>query len=237
MLFLHLFGLLFSLLRLTSAPPVDPPSDDPPPERTRATDVLARYGDNVVRMAEKVAELESDLYKTRRSRDDYKRQSEERGKTQTPEGAVVLTGDDASQYQAINLKPADIATRLKDAETVTTELAQARKAEQVREVATVAGWKPDVLTRYGGALDYEIREVDQNGTKVKQAFVKDGETVKPVTEHFADLVPALQAEPTATRYPAQHSGDTSPKSLLDQYKDQREKANTAHPNPLLPTQG
>lgn len=116
-----------------------------------------------------------------------------------PEGAVILTGDDATTYTAYQAlgKPDELKTRLGERDQFQGELTTLRRDALLRDVAQAAGFKPTVLKTLGGDREYEFREVEVDGKPVKQPFIKDGEEFKPLStyaeQQWGDFLPALRA--------------------------------------------
>jgi hypothetical protein len=106
------------------------------------------------------------------------------------------------------------------------------REDVLRKAADATGFVFDVLkdadalaTKVGGkTLTYDVRETEQDGKRVRQAFVKDGDTEKPLNEfaqeNWASLMPSLAvkqdtgAQRQGTYYPPQHqgSGGNQPKT-------------------------
>lgn len=182
-----------------------------------------------------------------------------------PDGAVVLTGDDAkswAEYQALG-KPADLKAGLDQRNQFQGELEQSKREASVRKAADAAGYKYSVLAEReelarvrGKALTFDVREVDKDGKKQLVAYVKEGDTERPLVdyaqENWADHLPALQAGPggspstsmtTATsqsspgiRYPSQHTGGgggNNGKDLTSEFIEKQNARAAEAPNPLL----
>jgi hypothetical protein len=172
-------------------------------QRRSSADVLQQYGNDAIRMADRVAELERDNYRYREQKRDLTDRVKALEGKQVPEGAVVLTGDDAQSWQAFSAlgKPDEVKAKLAERDTLATEVATTRRDGLLRDAAQAAGFKFSVLkdrVALAGDLPIEVREVDENGTKVNRAFVKpQGGGEKSLTdyaaEHWADYLPALTA--------------------------------------------
>lgn len=171
------------------------------------------------------------------------------------QGSVVLSAEEAgrwAQYQQLG-SVETVQQGLQQRDQFQGELAGLRRAETLRSVAEVAGYKPGVLGNLdrmakaeGKDLAFEVREVD--GKRV--AYVKDGTTETTLTDYanqqWADFLPALQQAPAqgsqsaaqqpGTRFPAQNPGTQGSQpsgSLVDKFvKEQQEKAGQKK-NPLL----
>lgn len=197
---LMMVASLFRFLRLTTGPS---PETDPP--RPSASDTAQRFNGDQIRMAEKINLLETDNYKQRDEIRDLKRDNQDL-KTKVPaDGALVLTGDDASQYQALkalNLKPDEITKQLTDAKEAVTQRDALQRRDTIRQVADVSGYKASVLERLLADGDLPVvkdvqETVQGKPTTVKRAFVvKDGKDVA-LADHakteWSDFLPALGA--------------------------------------------
>lgn len=129
-------------------------------------------------------------------------------------GSVVLSAEQAALWQTYQQLGAPDALK--------QQVEQGRVAarqQQINEVAAVAGFKPSVLTQLAGDLAVEVREVEANGQKSKQAVVKVGDVVTPLadyaTANWGDFLPSLTAQVApstpAPTWPGQRpSGGTPP---------------------------
>jgi hypothetical protein len=201
--------------------------------------LLERHGGSYEAVARHLYE---DNYDYRRTNRELKTTLDDlKGKVPS-EGAVVLGKDDAQLLDAYRQlgKPEELKAGLDERTTLKSTLDARQKTDLMRDVARTAGFKEDVLTRYGANLDYEIRELDQDGTKVKAAFVKDGDTAVPVVEHFADLLPALKVDATGsatgTQFVRQNVGGKAPDTDLVTAAAKRlqEQRDARGANPLKP---
>lgn len=132
-------------------------------------------------------------------------------KSKLPEGAVVLSKDDAKlfeDFKALGKKPADITKLLKDGETAATELASRKLGDVAADAAKALGWNGvDVLKDQISSrnLRVEMRETevdDGKGGKTKKPvpFVITGEGAASKAEELTTYVntnlkgylPALQ---------------------------------------------
>lgn len=132
------------------------------------------------------------------------------------EGAVVLNGEqvgDWTKYQELG-KPDDLAT-------VRSNYTQLQREQLYSQAAGAHGYKAGVLAKLPGMSDLslEIREIEQDGNKVKVAYAKSGEgQERPlpdyVKETWGDFLPALQQKPdgqgTGTPWPRQNAGGQGP---------------------------
>lgn len=190
--------------------------------------VKARFGDDTDGMAKHLARVLNEQHDARDEDRTAANKITELEAKVPAEGSVVLTPDQAKVYQAytaLELKPDEIKSKIQTAEQTAADLAKERKAATLRKVADTEKWKPEILARYGGDLEYDFQEVDEGGVKHERAFVKaqDG-TLKRASEHLTDLLPALQAEPVGTRWTEQHSGGGPPADNIDAAFQRRQEA-------------
>jgi hypothetical protein len=147
-------------------------------------------------------ERESENAKLRQKNRQLTNALEEAEGAKPQEGAVVLTGEAAVAYAALQKRGAlaDVVKRLEAADTEAQELAGLRRERSVRDVAELAGYKPKVLAMLLAANPALVLEVtEKDGAKV--ATVKDGEKAVPLADYAAsnwsDMLPALTTTPVA----------------------------------------
>lgn len=196
----------------------------PDGERPRPSDVLARYGrdgDAALKMAERLSEQESANYKLREKNRQLRDEVSALRSKAAPEGAVMLDANEAAQWQAyqeLGVDPPSLKAALAERDEAKGRLTALEREKIVRDVAEAAHYKPGVLGQLPGAdaLTFELRDTTVDGETKKAAFVKyaDGQ-VTPLAdyaqEHWADFLPALDADPQhapvqGTTYPTQSSG-------------------------------
>lgn len=177
--------------------PDDPPhgGGDEPPDKPRTTDVLDRYGRDALKLAEKLSEALSDNYTLREQRRELKRKlADVEGKTM-PEGATVLTSDDAAAWAAYKAlgQVADLQTALTERETLKTEATALRTAETIRTAAEAHGYKAAVLTRLADGLELTIK-ADGKGEKHAYVVADGKETALDAyaEAEWADFLPSLK---------------------------------------------
>lgn len=172
-------------------------------------------------VVKKVSGLETDNKKQRDEIRDLKAAA-------PPEGAVVLTGDEAKAYPTLKElgKPEVIQAKLTKAEETEGELAAMKRSRTVREAADAHGYKPSVLEKLPGAdkLSFEVKTEkvkDEKGeeTEAKVAYVtppEEGAEPVRLTDHaeaaWKDFLPALQAEAAETVKPETRGRDFVPQS-------------------------
>lgn len=176
-----------------------------------------------------------------------------------PEGAIILTGDDAAAWEAYTTlgAPDEVKQGLDQRAEYAQRLEGLARETLLRQVAEQAGYKPSVLAQLdrmakaqGRELAFELREVQQDGQTVPTPFVKDGEAETPLADYaaqeWADFLPALAAgqgappsvtpPPPGVRYPPQHPGGNNgakPKSVAEQFEQEQAEKAKAVKNPLL----
>lgn len=222
--------------------------------KVRAGDVLSQYSGDAVRMADKLADVLNDNSTLREQRRALREEVTGLKARQVPEGARVLTAEEATAYDAYAAlgKPADLTKKLGDADAATQRLAGLERDAVLRDVAQHAGYKFAVLKQLGGDCEYELRDAtDAAGKPVKVPHIKDGDTFKPLGDFaqaaWGDFLPALAAQGNGggtgqgqqqgqgLAFPRQQGGGgTGPRSLVDDFIAQRNEAAGKAPNPLAP---
>ncbi len=115
---------------------------------------------------------------------------------------VVLEGDDLAlwnDYKAMG-KPTEIRKKIDDGEAAVARTAELERDAVIKEAAEVSGYKFPVLKDRVGqdsALTLEVKDVEEDGSKVRKAFVKkDGKDLALddyATKEWADYMPSLVA--------------------------------------------
>ena len=128
--------------------------------------------------------------------------------TQIPQGARVLSADEAKDYDAYVAlgKPDEVKKGLEEGATAKTSVAERAKADAVDAAATAAGFKKTVLgdrLKADGLTDPTVREVERGGKKVQVAYVKDAQGAEHELGEYAkknwgDYTEALKITPTTT---------------------------------------
>jgi hypothetical protein len=216
--------------------------------KVKPTDLLAQYGgqtsEAALRMAEKLADFTNDNHALRRKNADYKIEVEQlRGKV-APEGAVILSADDAKAWEAYKTigKPEDLTKAVTERDAAQAELTTLRRQANLTAAAEAHGYKAAALGKLPSLAgkEVELKEVEVEGVKVKRAFVKDGTTetglAEYITAHDPELLPALAADATDTRakpaggitYPAQQGNGGKP-AATSPAKDYIKSTNYAVP--------
>lgn len=138
---------------------------------------------------------------------------------QPPQGAIVLTGDDAARWQALSpYKPDELKQQLERLTKLEQENAESARRETLRTAATVAKLNgaplnADALVALSGLPPVEVTG---EGDNRKAEVVKDGvrtPLADYLTANYAPFLPSLQAQgqqsqgntqQQAPAYPAQH---------------------------------
>ena len=176
-----------------------------------------------------------------------------------PDGAIVLAAEEAKAWESYKAlgKPEEVKQGLDKTTQLQGELDKVQREAILRKAADAAGFKytglvdRDKVARADGkTLAFDVREVERDGKKVPVAFVKDGDTERPLTDYaeseWADFLPVLKAQggeqqqqqqSSGTRFIGQHSssgGGGGQKDLVAERQKQMNERNAAATNPLLP---
>lgn len=243
----RIFGHGFPFVALYDDPPPAPPPAPAVPPPTPPADpaagvqaLIARHNNDLMRV---IDHLYGDNFSLREKNRTLKEQVKDlEGKT-PKDGTVILSKAEADlleSYKALG-EPDTLKTALSERDQVKGELGTLRKESVLRDVAEAAGFKLPVLKTLAGDLDFEIKEVEKDGKKVRTPFVKNGDSEKPLSdyakEQWTDFLPALQAQPgqpAGTPYPTQSAGGpTPPPGVLADFKQKSQAARAAAPNPLM----
>ena len=163
---------------------------------------------------------------------------------QPPNGAVILTGDDAQRWQQYTDlgTPDELTTIKQERDTFATDLRQSRRAAAIREAASAEGLNADKLDKLLPRLlaedaSIEVREVKDGDKMTKQAFVSHGDTTTRLIEldGVADVLDALKIEPQGTAFPVRQasSGQGGTPDPVQQFIEQRDQQQQQRPNPLI----
>lgn len=209
----------------------------PPDDRQNLQSLLDRHKGDALAVV-------STLLAENHSLRDERRQL--RGRV-APEGATVLTAEQAQQWAAYQQlgAPAELQTQLTAAQGATSELATLRREALLGQVEQASGYKGAVLSKLPGAdkLTFDVRDVTVDGKAAKAVFVKDAEGKEhPIDAYaqatWADFLPALKAAPAPAPAPGapfvpQNPGGGAPPTdpvaaAAQRFQAQRDSA----PNPL-----
>lgn len=191
-----------------------------PLQRPSATDVLGRYSGDAIRMAEKIAALEHDNYQAREKLRDLRASLESARKQAPPEGAAVLTAEEAQAFEAYRAfgQPDELKTALETGEAAIAERDALRQAAILEQAAKAENFRPGVLKILGKGLEIEMKEIEvptEDGSFTKQSVpvvvARDGDTTTetPLRKYFEaqgeDVLGSLEASGPGGQNPA-HSG-------------------------------
>jgi hypothetical protein len=214
---------------------------------------IARYGN--ADMA--IRRLMSENFKLRGYRRDFRKLNAAEIAPMLPEGMLVLDKSEADTYrsfQKLNLKPSEVASRIKDADTLRQKVEQAEREALRREAAEIAGYNPKVLSRLADAekLHIEIRDEQEDGKAIRKAYARRAEAANdplvPLSEfaenQLGDFLPSLRVEASGqpdagtVRFPQQQPAGAKPPAaggnLVDRFIAQKKEAAAKRNNPLAP---
>lgn len=207
--------------------------------------------------ATKVAEtLLSENAKLREDKRNLKEENEKIKKTVPIEGAIVLTAEEAKDWEAFKAlgKPDELKKKVDAHAVLEKKVADAERSALVEEAAKSSGFKPQVLAKLVDGLEIEMKEVPKPNDKgetvmVRVAFVKTDSGTKPLADHaketWGDFMPSLTETPnggpnpngTGVQYP--NNGGTSQQqggngNVVDDFIKQQNEARSKGTNPLMP---
>lgn len=178
------------------------------PEKVRASDLRAQLGSQVdeqglMRFLEKHADVLNDNWSLRAKNTSLRTELTDLKAKATPEGARVLTPDEAQVYDAytaLGLKPEDVKRAIDEGATAKGDLSTLRRNETLRGAAEAHGYKAAALAKLPSLKDQDITlkedSITENGKPVKRvrAFVGDKALPDYIQEHDAEFLPALTAD-------------------------------------------
>lgn len=190
-----IFRFLIPLVYFSMAdgdPPLPPAADPPASDPNEGFKNLLKRHENDARAAAQLLYQENHQYRAEIR--DLQKEVDRIRKQVPADGAVILGADEAAlwqKYQTLG-KPEEI-------ESVKAENATIKRGQLLSQVAEAHKYKVGVLSTLAGDLDFEIKDVNENGQKRKVAFVKiDGQDkALPdyAKEKWADFLPSLE-QPT-----------------------------------------
>jgi hypothetical protein len=210
-------------------------------QRDRPSDLLERYGKDALRLAEKLAEAQRDNYRLReKNRMLTTELADAKGKAPA-DGARVLSKDEAAQWEAYTAlgAPAALKTQIDTAQGAQGELAILKRERTIADAAAAQKWPAATLAKLPSLKDKDliVKDVEIDGTKVKQAFVahdgKEHPLAEYVTTHDPEFLPALAAEAAI----AQSGGGTPFVRQSAGAPPAKQSAITAHLNRTYNRQG
>lgn len=163
-----------------------------------------------------------------------------------PEGAVVLTKEQASDWEAYQkLGAPDALVKKEDLDAANAKIAALDARERHDTAAKELGWKGSVLHDLAESkgLHIEVRDETENGKAVKRVYTRPKADEKAplvllekhVSEHLADYLPALKEKPAGPAIPPMGpaGGSNGSSSVADEYLKRREEMSKARTNPLV----
>ncbi len=176
--------------------------------------------------------FDTDNFSLRDKRRELEGQVKDLSDRVVAEGHVAVTQDDA-----------DLLTRYKglgsyeDVSKQRGELHQLQRGAMLTQVATIAGFRPNILTqldKMNGELEYKI----EDGEDGKTVSVKQGGKYQPLTAYaeseWAEWLPSLNARPgveqeggdgsKGTRWPRQGSGNSGGETTVDDVKTHKRQS-------------
>jgi hypothetical protein len=146
---------------------------------------------------------------------DYRARNAELKAKLPPDGHTTLPAsevDALTEYRKLG-KPDELSAALAERAKATAELDSLRKAETVREAASLVGYKPGVLATLVRAEGLDLA-ITTDAKGVRSVTVKDGDKDVPladlVSSKWSDLLPALKAEKTAQGTPSRDTTRATP---------------------------
>ena len=175
-------------------------------EPSRASDMLDRYGRDALKLAEKLAEVQSDNYSLREKNRTLRQELKDTAAKAAPDGARVLTADEAKAYDAyLALGTPDALKGAQEAaESDRAALSGLRRETAIRAAAEAHGYKPGLLGKVPSLNGKDV--IVKDGA----AFVDDQPLPDYLAAHDADFLDALPVAPTAQPYPRQSAGGGAP---------------------------
>ncbi len=188
-------------------------------QKEQGSDILARYNGDAVRVAEKLADALNDNYGLRRKRDDLQGEIKTLQANQKPEGATILTGDEAKIYEGYKPlgTPDEIKARLAAGDEASGKAKSLERDGTLRDAAQRYGYDFDALRAHAGDLALTAQEVEEDGKRVTKYRAGEGTAQTDLAEWVAKQ-PAYVGRALAVadtgqgqqsggvRYPAQWSG-------------------------------
>lgn len=208
---------------LSATPPETPGGGGNEPQRRSSADVLTQYGNDAVRMADRVAALEGENYRYREQRRELQDEVKALKANQRPENATILTGDDAKAYDAYKAlgKPDELATIVAERDTLATEVTTAKRDGTLRDAAQRYGYDFDALRAHAGELALTAQEVEEDGKRVTKYRAGEGTAQTDLAEWVAKqpaYVGRALAVADGVRYPAQDGGgEHRPVNVAESY--------------------
>lgn len=148
--------------------------------------------------------------------------------------AVVLSGDDATAWQAYQELGAPDELRQQREQYQTLQ-----RRQLLTEAAKTAGYKVSVLEKLAGDVTVELREQRQDGKAMQLPYVVDGDNATLLTEyaeqHWTDFLPSLREQQggTGRSFVNQVPMGTAPnKNMADRFLEEKQAKEAERKNPL-----
>jgi hypothetical protein len=153
------------------------------------------------------------------------------------EGAVVLSGDEAKNWEKFKAMgdPKDVAKKLGDGEAAIKDIGDIRLSQGYRDAAEAGGYKPALFERMAkqDGLKVSVKSVEQNGKSVRSAFVvgEDGKETplkSYVDSEWKDFAAEITAATSAERRGAPPRPDDNPRAPQAGATDEDPQAKEFH---------
>lgn len=166
--------------------------------KVRASELRAQLGATpdegaLMRLLEKHADVLNDNAQLRGQRKALRLEVADLKGKQTPDGARVLTADEAKVYDAYVAlgKPADLSAAVTERDSARGELTKLSRERTIARAAEAAGYKAAVLATLAGDLDLQVKEVDGKHLPVVVTDGAETALADYAAKHWADFLPAL----------------------------------------------
>ena len=166
-----------------------------------------------------------------------------------PAGSFAVPKGDAEAIEALKLlgNLEEIRTKIEEYGALKESVTARERKDLLTKAAQVAGYaNTEAFVKVANAenLNVEIRPVTENGKTEERAFVKfkDGnnEAEKPLRDYVANTPDLKIFEPsfnagaqiTGAHLPVSSATGGKPKSVVDEFIEQRDSRNASRPNPF-----
>jgi hypothetical protein len=200
----HTFSRSLFLTAALSLASLMPRAEGEPDEATKARNLQSLLDKKNGDAGALAAQL---LTENNEARETIRTQRADLQKLQVPDGGVVLTKEQAAawaEYQTHGT-PAEVKTKIDTGAEAIGERDTLKQEKALTSVAEAAGYKPRVLgdRLTADKLTPEVREIDQEGKKVKVVYVKGEDNKEHLLSdyakaHWEDYLPALTAQGSGT---------------------------------------
>ncbi len=198
--------------------------------KERASDLVDRFNGDAVKMAEKLADALNDNFALRRKRDELQGEVTTLAANQKPEGATILTGDDAKIYEGYKPlgTPDEIKARLAAGDEASGKAKSLERDGTLRDAAQRYGYDYEALRAHSADLPLTPYEVQEDGKAVTKYRIGAGDAQADIAA-WVGTQPAYVGRALAVttgeqgqqssgvRYPAQGSGEHRPVNVAESY--------------------